>query len=78
VRLYLNCQKDLLCHQHCLQKTSLEDEHKYEMFAESDESTVIQSKVTRITHLTAFQTPKIGITGMGIWIVQMTPKTIAQ
>jgi len=41
VPLRLNCQKDRLHHQLCLQRTTLEDELKSEMFAESVESTVI-------------------------------------
>jgi hypothetical protein len=36
------------------------------MFAESGESTIIQSKVMRIAHLKAFDTLKIGIIGMAI------------
>jgi hypothetical protein len=40
------------------------------------ESTVIQVKATRITHLKAFRTLKIGFTGMATWIIQITAKTI--
>jgi hypothetical protein len=29
VQLQLNCQKDLLCHQLCMQKTSMEDKLNY-------------------------------------------------
>jgi len=74
VRLHLNCQKDLLCHQLCLQRTSLEDELKYKMFTESEESTIIQMKVMRLAHLNAFRIPKIGLTGMVTWKIQMTAK----
>ena len=48
------------------------------MSAESAESTVIQLKVTRIAHLKAFRTLKIGLTRMGTEIIQMTVKMIAQ
>jgi len=65
VQLHSNCQKDLLCHHLCLQRTSLEDELKYWMATKSEESTVIHSKVMRIAHLTAFRTLKIGPTRMG-------------
>jgi len=41
-------------------KTSLEDELKYSISAKSEESTVIQLKVTRIVHLKPYPTPKIG------------------
>ena len=77
VRLHSNCQKDHLCHQLCLQRTSLESELKYQMSAESEASTVIQSKVMRIAHLKAFRTLKIGVTGMGTKIILRTAKTIA-
>jgi len=60
VRLHLNCQKDHICHQLCLQRTSMEDELKSQMSARSGESTVIQSKVTRTAHLNSFRTPMIG------------------
>jgi len=78
VRLHSNSQKDFLCHQPCLQRTSLEDELKYWMSTKSDNSTVIQSKVRRIAHLKRFCIPNIGSTGMETWIIQMTAKTIAQ
>jgi len=65
VRLHLNYQNDLLCHHLSLQRTSLEDVLKYQMSAESDESTVIQSKVMRLSHLKAFRTLKIGFPGIG-------------
>jgi hypothetical protein len=45
------------------------------MFAESDESTAILPRVMRIVHQKAFQTPKIGLTGMGTWIIQMKART---
>jgi len=66
VRLQSNCQNDHLCDQLSLQRTSLEDERKYYMFAESRESTVIQSKVRTIAHLNASSIQMIGLTGMGI------------
>ena len=78
VWLHLNCQKDHFCHQLCPQRTSLGNEHKSLMPAESKESTLIQSKTTRIAHLKVFWTPKIGSTGMATWIIQMTAKTIPQ
>jgi len=51
VWLHLNCQKDFLCHGLTLQMTFLEAWLKYQMFAESEEWIVIQSKVMRIAHL---------------------------
>jgi len=75
-RLHSNCQKGLLCHHLGLQRTSLEDKLKNEMSTEFEESTVIQSKVTRTSYLNAFRTLKIGLTGMGTYIIQMTMKTI--
>jgi len=77
VWLHLNFQKDHLCHQLFLQRTSLEDELKYFMSAKSDTSTVIQSKVMRVAHLNSFQTRKISLTRMVAWIIQTTVKTIA-
>jgi len=77
VWLILNCQKDHLCHQLCLQGTSFEHALKYQMCAESEASTVIQSKVMRIAHLKAFPTPKICLIGMATLIIQMTAMTIA-
>jgi uncharacterized protein (DUF2062 family) len=32
-------------------------------------------KLMKIAHPKAFQTPKIGLTGMGTWIIQTTAKT---
>jgi len=78
VWLYLNCQNDHLCHQLCLQRMSLDDELKYSTFTQSEESNLIQSKVIRIAHLIAHRTAKIGLTGMGTWIMQMIAKTIAR
>jgi hypothetical protein len=46
VRLHSNCQKDLHCHHLCRQRTSLEDELKSEISAESRENTVMQWPVT--------------------------------
>jgi len=77
VLLHLKCQKNLHCHHVCLQRTSLEDELKYWMSAESEESTVIQSQVMRIAHLKEFPTLRIDLTGMGSWIIGMTVKAIA-
>jgi len=77
VRLHLNCPKDYLCRQFCLQRTSLEEELKSSLSAESGESTVIQWKVSMIAHLTAYRIPKIGLTGMATWIIQITVKRIA-
>jgi hypothetical protein len=48
------------------------------MSTEYKESTVIQSKLTRIVHLKPFLTLEIGLTGIGIWIIQMIAKTIVQ
>jgi hypothetical protein len=78
VRLHSNCPEDHLCHQLCLQRTSMEDELKSWMSAESWESTVIQLNATRIVHQKAFLTPNCGQTGMATWIILMTSKTIAQ
>jgi hypothetical protein len=66
VQLHLNCQKDHLCHQLCLQRTSLEDEQNDEMFSESEESIVIEPNVMSTAHPKAFPTLKICITGMVI------------
>jgi len=62
VRLHLNCLKDHLCHQLCLQRTSLQDELKYQMSAESEEFTDVQPKLMKVVHLKAFRTPKVGLT----------------
>jgi len=48
------------------------------MSAKSEHSTVIQSKAMRIAHQEAFPNPKIGLTGMATWIIQMTGHRIAQ
>jgi len=77
VQLYLHCQKDLLCHHLCLQRTSLENELQYSMPAEFDESSVVQSKVLWIAQLDPFRTLKIGLIGMGTYIIHMTAKMIA-
>jgi len=61
VWLHLKYHKDLLCHHLCLQRTSLEDQLKYQMSAESEKSTIIWSKVMTIAHLKAFRTLKIGL-----------------
>jgi hypothetical protein len=45
------------------------------MFAESDETTAILPRVMRIVHQKAFQTPQFGLTGVGIWIIQMIART---
>jgi hypothetical protein len=66
LQLHLNCQKDHLYYQRCLQRTSLGEELKYSMFTESGESMVIKSKVMMTAHVKAFRTLKIGLTGMGI------------
>jgi len=75
VLLHSDCHKNHVCYQFCLQRTSLEDEHKYQMSAESKESTTIQSTGMRTVYLKAFWTPKIGLTGMMSSILQMTAKT---
>ena len=69
-----HCQKNHLCHQLCLQRTSLQDELKYWMSSKSNELTAILPKVMRLVHLKAFQTPKIALTGMGSWIFQTPAK----
>jgi len=73
--LHLNCQKDHLCHQLCLQMICLEDKLKYWMSGKWQEWTVIQSKAVRLAHLKVFQTPDIGSTGMATWIIQLTAMT---
>jgi len=78
VQLHSDCQKDLICHHVCLRRTLLKDELKYLISAESQESTLIQSKVMSIAHWKAFRTQKIGFTGMGTKMIQMTTKTIAR
>jgi len=75
VRLHWNCRTNHLCNQLCLQRISLEDELKYWMSAESNDSIAILPQLTSIVHLNAFQTQKSGLNGMGIWILQMTAKT---
>jgi hypothetical protein len=45
------------------------------MSAESNELTTILLNVMKIAQQKAFQTPKIGLTGMGTWIIQTTAKT---
>jgi hypothetical protein len=70
VQLYLNCQKDHICHKQCLYRTSLEDKLKYVILAESEESTVNQCKIMSIQYLKAFQTPKIGYTEIVTWMTQ--------
>jgi hypothetical protein len=57
-------------------RTSQEDELKCKISAETEQSTIIQSKVTRIAQLKAFRTLKIGLTGMENWIIRMTAKMI--
>jgi len=57
--------------------TRLQDELKYLMYVESEESTVMPSKVMRIAHLKAIETPKISSTGTATGIIQMPAKTIA-
>jgi len=49
-RLHLNCSKDHLCHQLCLQRTSLEDKLMDWMSAESKETTVILWRVMWVVH----------------------------
>jgi len=77
VQLHLNCLNDHLCHQLCLQGTSLGDKLKYELSAESEDSTLIRWKATKIAHLIAFLTTIICLTGMATWIIQITAKTMA-
>ena len=45
------------------------------IFAEYEESTVIQPKVKTTVHLKAFPTLKTGSTGTVTWIIQMRAKT---
>jgi len=76
VWLHLNCRKDHLRHQLCLQSTSLEKQHKYWISTESNKSTAILPNVMRKVNQKAFQTPKFGLTGMQTWLNQVTAKTI--
>ena len=78
VQLHLNRRKDHLCHQLCLERTSLEDDLKKWMSAKSNESTIILPNLMRIVHQEAFWTLKIGLTGIGTWIIQPTAKTTAR
>ena len=78
VRLHFNGQKNHLCYQLRFRWTSLEDKLIYWMSTKSGDSTVIQSNVMTIAHLKAIRTPKIGLTGMSTWVIQMTVKTIAR
>jgi hypothetical protein len=71
VQVHINCQKDHLCHQLCLQRASFEDELKYLISAQLTELTVIQLKVMRIVHLTVFLTLTSGFTGMVTCIIQI-------
>jgi len=48
---HIHCRKNHLCHQLCLQRTSLEDELNYRMSAESNESTALLPKVMSIAQL---------------------------
>jgi hypothetical protein len=48
------------------------------MSAKFEETTVIQSNVKWIAHLSEFQTPKIGLTGTGTLLIQLTVKMIAR
>ena len=75
VQLHSNCQKNHLCHQLGLQRTSLQDELKYWMSTESNHSKAILLKLMRRALLNAFQTLKIALTGMGTWITHTTAKT---
>jgi pyridoxal biosynthesis lyase PdxS len=54
---------------------SLEDELKFRMSDKSKQLTAILLKVMRIVHLKSFQTPKIGITGMRTWVIQIRVRT---
>jgi hypothetical protein len=47
------------------------------MSTESEDSTIIQSYIIRIAYLKGFRTLKIGLTGTGTYIIQMSAKTIA-
>jgi len=78
VWLHLNCQKDLLCDQLYLKRTSLEDKLKYIIFTQSEESTVIQLNVMMVAQLKTFRTLMIGRTGIETSIIQTTEKMIAQ
>jgi hypothetical protein len=62
----------------CLQKTSLEGEHKYFMSADSAQKTDIYSKFMGTAHLKAFRITKIAFTGLATSIIQMTPETIGK
>jgi hypothetical protein len=75
VQLHSNGRKDHLCHQVYLQMTSLQDKLKYQMYAKSNESTAILPKIMMMVHLHVVQTPKIGSTAMGTWIIQLAAKT---
>jgi len=48
------------------------------MSAESEESTAIPAKVMRIAYLKAFPSPKIGLSGIVIGIIQMRAKITAR
>jgi len=74
VWLHLNFLSDHICHQHYLQRSSVEDKLKYWMTAESEKLTDIQTKVMRTANMKTFWTPKIGLTGLGTWIIQTTLK----
>jgi len=75
VLLHFNCTNDHLCHQICLQRSTLEDEHQYWISAKWKESMVIHPDMMRIAHHTALLTLWIGLIGMVIWIIDARPKT---
>jgi len=51
--------------------TAHEDEHKYGMSTELRQLTAIQLEVMGFVHQKAFATPKIDLTGMVTWIIQL-------
>jgi len=63
VQLQSNCLEDLHYHNHCLQWTGMEDELKSSLSAKSAKSTLIQLKVTRTQHESAFCAMMMNLTG---------------
>jgi hypothetical protein len=51
------------------------DDPKYEISATIKELTILQSKVMKEVHLTAFRTPEMGLIGMMIRKIQLRAKT---
>lgn len=78
VLLHLDGRKDLLYHQGCLERISLDVELTLPMLADSEDSTTIQSKAITTAHLNLFGTQQIRFPSKGSWIIELKAKTIAR